>query len=88
MNFTEKQIIKVLLEGGNIAHDGISGIRLRDKKFNPIRRVTHRRFSLLKDLMKKDKRGLWVISPKNILKLRGNSWAKKQYKLIRNTQEK
>lgn len=81
MTSAEKQIIKVLLEGGNIAHDGISGIRLRDKKFNPIRRVTHRRFSLLKDLMKKDKRGLWVISPKNILKLRSNSWAKKQYKL-------
>lgn len=81
MTFIEKEIIRVLLSGGSIAHNGISGIRLRDNKFNPIRNITPRRFYLLKDLLKKNKTGLWVLSPKDILKLRANSWVKKQYKL-------
>ena len=83
MTSTEKRIIRELLKGGSIAHNGISGIRLRDRKFNPVQRVTPRRFYLLKDLLKKNKTGLWVLSPKDILKLRGNSWVKKQYKLSR-----
>ena len=83
MTSTEKRIIRELLKGGNIAHNGISGIRLRDRKFNPVQKVTPRRFYLLKDLLKKNKTGLWVLSPRAILKLRANSWVKKQYKLTK-----
>lgn len=81
MTSIEKEIIRVLLSSGSIAHNCVSGIRLRDKKFNPVRNVTPRRFQLLKDLLKKNKKGMWVISPRAILKLRANSWVKKQYKL-------
>lgn len=83
MTSIEKEIIRVLLSGGSIAHNGISGIRLRDKKFNPVRNVTPRRFNIMKDLLKKNKSGMWLISPRAILKLRANSWVKKQYKLTK-----
>lgn len=83
MTSKEKQIFKELLAGGNIAHSGQSGIRLRDKTYNPVCKVTKRRFWLMRDLLKKNKNGMWVISPRAVLKLRANSWVKKQYKLVK-----
>lgn len=83
MNSIEKQILKILLDGGHIVNNGKWGIRVRDRKTNPLMKATSRRFYLMKDLLKKNKKGLWVISPQEILKLRANTWIKKQYKLKR-----
>lgn len=85
MDNSEKQIIKILLSGGTIVNNGQWGIRIRDKKTNPVMKATARRFYLMKDILKKNKKGLWVISPKNILKLHGNSWIKAEYKKQRET---
>jgi len=82
MTPAQKQIFTVLLNGGNIVHNGTSGVRLRDKKANPIQRVNPRTFSRIKPLMKKF-RGLWVISPKEVLKLNKNNWAKQEYKRLK-----
>lgn len=83
MTNTEKQIFKILLAGGHIVNNGPSGIRARDNKFNPIKKITARRFELIKDLMKKTKKGLWIISPAKVLKLRSNSWVKTEYKKLK-----
>ena len=83
MTNVEKEIIKILLTGGHIVHNGVSGIRIRDAKFNPIRKVTNRRFELMKSLLRKNKKGMWLISPKAVLQLRSNSWVKKEYKKLR-----
>ena len=87
MNWQEKNIIKTLLAGGHIVHLGPSGIRLRDKNINPIQKVTAIRFRRLKPLMKKTKKGLWVISAGEVLKLRSNSYIKQQYKLLKKNED-
>jgi hypothetical protein len=83
MNISEKNIVRVLFEGGFIVNNGPYGIRVLDKKTNPIMKATEKRFRKMKGLLKKNKKGLWVLSPKEILKLNGNSWVKQQYKSLR-----
>lgn len=84
MNQVEKDIIKVLLTGGHIINCGPSGIKARDKQFRPVKKVSNRRFQILKDIMKKDKNGYWKISPRSVLRMHSNSWVKREYKSMRN----
>lgn len=87
MTRVQKIVITELLKGGNIAYMPKSGIRLRDKQANPVRKVSARTFHNLRDLMKKHKSGLWIISRAAIIKLPKNTWAKQEYKLLKNTQK-
>jgi hypothetical protein len=84
MTNSKKQIFNILFKGGFIVNNGEFGIRVLDQKSNPIMKATARRFYLIKHLLKKNKRGLWVISPKEVLKLRKNTWVKIEYKKLRN----
>lgn len=87
MNNSQKEAIKILLDGGSISHTGGYGIRLRNKNLEAVRRITQPSFEGLKDFIKKEK-NLWVINKSAFrgrdedgqLKLHGKSWAKKYYK--------
>lgn len=87
MTSTQKQIFLTLLQGGTIAHYGNAGIRLRDNKTNPVQNVNPRSWRRIKYYLKKRK-GLWVLSPKEVLKQSKNSWVKKEYKRFKETKNK
>jgi hypothetical protein len=83
MTPAQKHIIGLLLKEHTIVHLGVSGIRLKDKAGNPITKVSPRTFRILKDILKKNKKGIWLISPREITRLHGKSWIKQQYKLLK-----
>lgn len=83
MTKAQKQIVSILLKGGNISHLGGFGIRLRDSKQNPISKVHAKTFRWVRDLVKK-RNCVYVISPKAVLQLRKNTWIRKEYKKLKN----
>lgn len=83
MTPAQKHIIGLMLKEHTIVHLGSSGIRLRDKAGNPVTKVSSRTFRKIKDILKKSKKGMWVISPREVLRLHGKSWIKQQYKLLK-----
>lgn len=78
----QKQIAQELLQGGNIAQCFTSGYRLRDGTHRGIRRFSAPTFSTLKKFLRKEKSGLYVLNKNKVRQERGNSWIKKQYKLL------
>lgn len=83
MTHTQKQIITALLLGGSIANMGAGGIRLRDKDLNPVLRINPRTFWFIRNVVKRNKKHVWVISLADVRKLHGKSWIKKEYTRLR-----
>lgn len=82
MTALQKAIVISLLEGGNIANAHKNGYRLRTAKHSVISKFMYPTFHALSDLLRKEKRGLYVIDKNKVRQLRGNAWAKKEYKKI------
>lgn len=82
MTQSQKNIITQLLLGGEIAHLGPSGIRLKDSAGNPIAKLNAKTFRALRDIIKRNKKHAWVISKAAVIKLHGKTWVKKEYKRI------
>lgn len=80
MTSVQKDIINALFDGGIIAHNGEGEIRLRDKNFNPVRKINAKTFYQVKSLLRKNKRNLYVYSLAAIRALHGSSWVKREYK--------
>ena len=80
MTATQKQVMITLFEGGTLANNGAGEIRLRDRNFNPVRKVNAKTFKQLKTLLRQNKRRLYVYSIASIRKLHGSAWAKVEYK--------
>lgn len=78
-NDSQRQVIKVLLDGGNLVKMGVSGIRIRDDKNSPVGKITEKSMYRLKDLLKKH-RNQWIIKRSGFQLLNGNHWAKRYYK--------
>lgn len=78
----QKEAIRALIAGGSVAHLG-SSIRVRDKDLNPVIKLTEAGFYQLKYILKilrKSKKFGYILNKSAVLKLNGNSIAKKIYK--------
>lgn len=81
-NSTEQLCIEILLAGGSIrAYAGIFH-RLCDANGNPIRSFYRRSFEKLLPILRRDKRGCYVLNKSAVRQLHGNHFAKKLYKKL------
>jgi len=80
MTSLQKQIISQLLQDGTIAKYPRYPYRLRDAAGNVQLKFNENTFRSLKNLLRKRKDSLIVIDKNEVRKLRGNAWAKQQYK--------
>lgn len=81
MTDLQKEIIRKLFAGGNIARNGQYGYRLRDEKQNAVASFGYKTFFRIKDLLrKKDK--CFVIDKRKVRQLHGRHFAKKLYKRL------
>lgn len=79
---SQKAAIRTLSAGGSIAHLS-SSIRVRDKDLNPVSKLTEAGFYQLKytlKILRKSKKFGYILNKAAVLKLNGNSVAKKIYK--------
>jgi hypothetical protein len=82
--FMQKEVFnKLLLEGNHIVPITRERFAVRDSMCNTYVRIKEEEFRSLKHILVKKPIGhsfRFVLSPSKILKLRGNTWFKKQYK--------
>ena len=80
MTGLQKTIIQSLLDGCNSANSKSNGYRLRTAQNNVIAKFYSPTFYSLKNILRREKSGLYVIDKNAIRQLHGKSWIKKEYK--------
>lgn len=91
MSKKQKEVMRIMIEGGSMSHNGSRGVRVLDKEFNPVAKITTPTFYSLAhrlNLIRKHKNGRWVVSPKGILQLDKRHTIKILYKETRNKKKK
>jgi hypothetical protein len=82
MTTLQKTIVSHLLLGAFIHGNSKFGYRLLDRQSNCLVRFHYNTFHRVKPLLRKAADGKFLINKKEVRKHHGNSFAKKQYRLL------
>lgn len=83
MTSKQKTIATYLLTGGYIAKCPPNNYRLRTSDHHVVSKFYDVTFSIFKELLRRDKDGLFLLDRNKVRQLHGSAWIKQEYYKIR-----